>query len=390
MMESILYAEVYGVCILILGIIFLWSVRRRERSASDLWLNRTYLCFLLNFLSNLFFTLFNRILVFENLVIPVSYFLKTTYLMTLAAGTFCWCGYAEMAIRSPLFTRKSYKRIFLAVLAAICLFILSNLQTHSIFIIDEAYQYRRYPMFRGLLGILLAISLFSSIRVLMKSKAECDPSRRGYFYVVSSFPLCLLVALLLTNRESIPVICVCILTALFCLFVENSSQSVSTDTLTRVNNRQNLNRFMTYKLINYEEQVWLMMIDADHFKSINDSFGHLEGDAALERISGILKKACQSVASRPFIARYGGDEFVIVMEGTEEEANRLIERIHALMKESDQEGKPYQLRVSIGLAKRKAGMTYEQLVDEADARLYEVKKNRPPWHGFSAAGSGGR
>lgn len=384
MTESVLYAEIYAICSLFLGLIWFWSARRREKSAADFWLNRTYFCFLVNFLSNLLFTVFNRIWVVEALALPLSYLFKTAYLITLVFGAFCWCGFAETTLRSDFFTRKKTRYSLFALEFLFCGFILSNLLTRSIFYFDESLRYRRTGLFQVLLLCLTALCLFSSVRLLLRCRSESDPSRHSFFRVISSFPLCLLAALFLSRLgESFPVVCVCILTELFCIFVENSNQSVSTDTLTRVNNRQNLNRFMTYKLINHEEQVWLLMIDVDHFKPINDSFGHLEGDAALERISGILKSACQTLDSRPFIARYGGDEFVIVVEGAESETNRLCETIHAMLKESDKDGKPYQLRVSIGVAKRKSGMTYEQLVAEADARLYEVKESRPPFRGYA-------
>ena len=385
-MEAILYAEVYLICSVILGLIYGWSVSHEEKSTADLWLNRTYFCFLLNFLSNFFFTLMNRIWVFEPAVDILSYAFKTLYLLTLTLGVFCWCGYAETTMHSIFLLRKKPVWVSYCALAAICLFIFSNLFTRSIFFMDEEHQYHRTALFQAVLALLAVISSICSFRILFRIGKESDPSRRSHFRIISSFPICILASLALSFiGETVPVICVCILVDLLCIYVANNNQQICTDILTRVNNRQNLNRFMVYKLMNYDEQVWLMMIDVDHFKPINDTFGHLEGDAALERISNVLKEACRVLPSRPFIARYGGDEFVIVLEGPESETRLLCDTIHAMLKESDQEGKPYQLRVSIGIAKRKCGMTYEQLVAEADEALYEVKKNRLPWTGYTAA-----
>ena len=62
------------------------------------------------------------------------------------------------------------------------------------------------------------------------------------------------------------------------------------------------------------EDVYLLMMDADGFKQINDHHGHVEGDHALQVISTVLKDVCS--ASGGFIARYGGDEFVVLQKGS--------------------------------------------------------------------------
>jgi diguanylate cyclase (GGDEF)-like protein len=119
------------------------------------------------------------------------------------------------------------------------------------------------------------------------------------------------------------------------------------------------------------------MIDVDYFKSINDNFGHLEGDEALIRVANALKQGCTSCRKRPYIARYGGDEFIIVTELSEEETLDLCSSIKNKLKElNDNAGVRYSLNLSIGCAEWKSGMTANDLINTADFNLYKEKAAR--------------
>ena len=206
---------------------------------------------------------------------------------------------------------------------------------------------------------------------------ESDPTQKAHLRLTASFPLCILAAIVLSSAgEAVPVICVCITVELLCLYMGTISHQISMYKLTQVNNRQNLIGFMNYKLKNHSDDLYLLMIDLDYFKSINDTYGHLEGDRALTQLSGVLKQACGPFARRPYIARYGGDEFIIVMEGTAEDAQRLCDSIRAKLREINSTSDTYQLQVSIGCAQWQPGMDQKQLIAAADAALYQIKHAR--------------
>lgn len=132
----------------------------------------------------------------------------------------------------------------------------------------------------------------------------------------------------------------------------------------------------------YKRPLTLMMLDLDNFKSTNDTFGHLVGDLVLKQAASLIKKNTRGC---DLVARYGGDEFsVILPETTEEEALIVAKRIREAIDEYDfktLEGKSISdLSVTIGLSSLPdKSKDKKELIDTADSALYKGKttgKNR--------------
>jgi diguanylate cyclase (GGDEF)-like protein len=115
----------------------------------------------------------------------------------------------------------------------------------------------------------------------------------------------------------------------------------------------------------------VLLIDMDHLKEINDQFGHLAGSRALCRLSDILRVYCRAIDTA---ARYGGDEFALVMPETgEREAMQVAARICARVEDDIEQ--PH-ISVSIGTAiYPKNGQTIDLLLDAADRAMYEMKSS---------------
>ena len=378
MMEAILYAEIYLICVILVGLLLHWSVRAESHSASDQWLVRCFAGFCATFTANLLFTVFNRGIIATPWTKELSFVFKTLFFLLLSNSVICWCGYAETEIRRGDMVRKKVHLMFIIPSLIPIIPIVINFWNHQLFYIDETFVYKRGNMYHVLMAYFSGISLFFGVRLFIRCFREFGPNRKAHLQTTASFALCILLTWLLSSvGESYPVICVCISINLLCIYVGTNRQQISMDKLTQVNNRQNLIGFINYKLVNHESRLYVLMIDVDYFKPINDTYGHLEGDHALIRVADALKEACRSFKRRPFIARYGGDEFIIVLEGTQEDADRLADAIRQNLRESQEKEKaPYELTVSIGVAGYRSGMVSKDLIAAADEELYKIKQSR--------------
>lgn len=127
----------------------------------------------------------------------------------------------------------------------------------------------------------------------------------------------------------------------------------------------------------YGQPLACLMLDIDHFKQVNDTYGHPLGDEVLKRLAATLTDVAREV---DIIARYGGEEFVVIAPNTDREgARRLAERIRAAVGDRavEFEGEPVCTTVSIGVATHHdPGVADERgLVKRADAALYHAKRN---------------
>lgn len=115
----------------------------------------------------------------------------------------------------------------------------------------------------------------------------------------------------------------------------------------------------------------VIIIDIDNFKKINDSYGHAADDDVLRFVAECIK---ESIRSSDIAARYGGDEFVIVLSGTSEGAENVLERIRNKLKQTNKFNFP--IDISYGFAKFVTRDEYKPAFDKADEFLYRMKDHK--------------
>ncbi len=158
---------------------------------------------------------------------------------------------------------------------------------------------------------------------------------------------------------------------------QQAEDSATTDYLTGLPNARSLFVHLSRELARCRRTgtpLTVMVCDLDNFKQVNDLYGHLEGDNLLKDFAGHLKESCRGY---DYVARMGGDEFVIVAPGlSPEAASEKATRLNQLAVEA---GRKIAGRDLVGLSMGTAfcpadGFDVERLLAEADRRMYSMKK----------------
>lgn len=152
------------------------------------------------------------------------------------------------------------------------------------------------------------------------------------------------------------------------LYQTNMSQQV--DSITELPNRFMINQYLNSIDLKNGNYV-LAMLDIDKFKEINDTYGHLYGDFILSELSSVLRIM---IPSPNFIGRYGGEEFLIILNKDEKEALLKLDSIRKNVEEHFQNNF-YKITVSIGATVFEKDESIINIIDKADRALYYVKEN---------------
>lgn len=161
------------------------------------------------------------------------------------------------------------------------------------------------------------------------------------------------------------------------LYAKTETLSI-TDGLTGLSNRQYMQSVLDAECVRsqrYPSPLSLVIMDVDHFKKVNDTYGHQKGDEILKELAFIMRRFCRS---NDVAARYGGEEFLLILPETKMAgAIQIAERIRLEMESHNflHEGKEFKVTISCGVAEfdKERLSTPTQLVNCADNALYTAK-----------------
>lgn len=237
--------------------------------------------------------------------------------------------------------------------------------------IDEQNIYHRGPLYFIAVSFTYLQLIIVTV-LIIKNRKQIE---RKHYYALLFFAappfVCIILQLILYGFSFVYNGVTLSLLILF-LYVQN--QDVFTDYLTGVANRKKLELHLR-KMISSStanKTFSAIMIDLDHFKKINDSFGHRAGDEALQAAAELLRNC---IGTQDFIARYGGDEFCIVLNTSDNLMLKdVVEKINASIENYNANSNlPFNLDLSMGYEIYQSGVNLDSFLNKIDRLMYEQK-----------------
>lgn len=378
-MQPLLYSEINFFCVLIL-LLMLYKIR----STADDGMDKRLLTLVL--VSNIAFFLLDLAWIhvdnsFLQISVTLNWLINILYFIVSGVGPFFWLLYSEYFLRpQESFSRKMCVWALIPLLLLVVLAV-SSPMTELLFYIDGANHYHRGTFYFIQPVISFGYLFYSAGRALTYARREENYNAKKKYFTLASFILApVFFGLLQVFVPGLPLICVGITLAVLYVYIDLQEQRISLDPLTQLNNRHQFIRYLSTKPL-YSEAgravTYILAMDVDGFKRINDQYGHPEGDRALIRIADALREACSGYNC--FICRYGGDEFVAVCDAAHEsDILKLTAGIGAALDRANAEaGVKYPLAVSVGYAAFGENCsTAQELFARADEELYRVKAGK--------------
>lgn len=371
MAVPIYYLEVNIICILIL-LMIMEKVRDENKTS------KTYNIYLKLLISITLFLVCDLLAgVFIETMFLVSKFIlllsNSLYFLFGVLNVYYFNEY--LGVRTE-FIQDSKGKLFrvLPVLIVIIMLIV-NLFVKNIFFIDEFNLYHQGKML--FLYYVISYSYFIDIIVNFVTtwkKEKRSQQELKKLVILALLPLIALIVQIFNHRTTL--IGVGFTISVLMIFLDGVKSNSTIDELTEINNRRAFNISANKLFSDNNNVMFLMLADVNDFKKINDEYGHLMGDRALVDIAFMLKMAIKETKKNYFLARFGGDEFIIV--GKYDNEDTIKELIDSIKKEEgliNNSNKSYKITMSIGYAiKNNSHLSVDDLISEADAAMYANKK----------------
>lgn len=268
------------------------------------------------------------------------------------------------------------QRVWFAVQTALCcldiVLLLLPALSGTVFFFDAQHRYHRGPLFAVSYTLVVLMLVISEMFIVAYRRKI---AKRYFFPLLAvAFPP-LIGGLLQAFWPGLPFALFGATLSELTVFVDVQNRSIDIDYLTGLYNRRSLDNYIDKEMHKSTgEPLSAILFDMDHFKQINDVFGHTAGDTALEDAARLMRKTAGVDA---FVARYGGDEFCIVLRSAEPE--KTAARIRKKLDEYNaRSGRLYHLHFSMGYAvwHPQDHMSRTQFQEKIDRLMYEEKTRR--------------
>ena len=371
------YIESNIVCIIIFLMMFLREMATVGRQTKQMIFVNITVSHMLYFMSDIFWILilgeFISHTVFTASVANIS------NAILLSAITGFWFVYVELSQGEKyILTFKNRLLVLIpAMIETVTMIILFTVLPSTV--LDSNYEMTLfyYIVFLVVPALYVAVS---AIRSFIRAMKKENYAVRNQYLACAVYPVIITIfGILQTLWIKAPLFCFGSTLMMLYVYIVSLNDQVSIDELTRLNNRTQLKKYVageSMKQGSEKNSRYVLMIDLNKFKHINDQYGHVEGDNALKRTADALKAACSGNPLKTFIARFGGDEFIIIAKtDDEEQVKTLCKSIkETLIKMNNESGAKYELTCCIGYCRYSGDVSsFQNAMAKADEELYKEK-----------------
>ena len=356
------------------------------KTSPDLMKQREQIVFKMFILTFVCYVIFNTLWTIQekDLVQLPPFLFKLICALSLSSVVLCsFCFYRFLVVHFGYLNEKKlvFKIISVVPIVATVLLTITSIWTQIIFSISDDLKI----VTEGGYIVLPICALIYFIIIIVRSSIESykskSPQARKNSITMILTTVFLLAWVFVDNLlEGLTIIPLAIFFVILIIFITLQQSSINTDTLTQMNNRRRAMEYLAIQLDNVSSDapIYVYICDINHFKLINDTFGHLEGDQAIIILASAIKEQVQK--NRAFAARYGGDEFIIVVKPQNNDFQdfEIIDNINESVKQKCEEAnKPYDISITAGFVKcTDKSTTVEACLKEADQMLYQNKESR--------------
>lgn len=377
-MDYVWIIEIDSFCCVVLGIILYSLFRNYDRQTKQRYYMKALLMGVISFLSEINWALIEGKIIFEPRII--NYLTNAVYYISSILMGYFWLCYVETVLETRVFKQPFFKLLIKIPVVIVIAGVIISYFNGFFFYIDSDNVYHRGKLVILHTALCHFYTIVTSAHALFKAMKTKVYLKSVEYRILSMFLLFpLSIGIIQIIVPSIPTVSVGITLAFLFVYIDLQNLLISVDTLTGLNNRNQLMRYLGTRIKTETENknLYVFMLDVNKFKKINDTYGHVEGDAALIRCANALKNANKHEKS--FVGRYGGDEFIVIADiNNKEELDLYCQKMsNELTKICQEEKVPYDLSFSIGYAPyNKSLKTIQAFIAEADNNLYEAKRRR--------------
>lgn len=302
--------------------------------------------------------------------------IMAVYYITLNMAIRSWLIYYTYSVNLPEKRRRNTVRLINLGTAVFVFLNATTEYTHFLYY-SNGNQTLKASTFYIQWIYLFGIQLFITAAYYIYAHSSLTRAERKMAYLIGSYPIVLVITLLVRHTiGNFPFMAMSNTLAILVIYIGYLDNVISIDPLTDINNRSSMYEYIQKKIDEKPENLSLIMIDINEFKNINDKFGHIEGDKALKIVAGTMKKIVLENYRSGFLGRFGGDEFIAVIENDKEKAGILAERIRSsIQKASIDNNLKYDISLSIGITQLNESIgNAENLISAADEEMYKNKK----------------